>query len=127
MQANIQKPAWPVPDWEMINWIVENGTPPLQDLNPQYFSPASDATVSDAKELTATWVIDKLFPGNPGMNFSKNQMEWVGPRESFRGTEAGMQAMSPNPYMEQERKKQLNRVSSINGRNVLLLSSGVGQ
>jgi hypothetical protein len=69
--ANIQEPApmWPVVDWEMTNWIVEKGTLPLQDLNPEYFNHRGVTTPGP----TATWIIDQLFSNNLGMNFSENQ------------------------------------------------------
>jgi hypothetical protein len=74
-----QPPVWPCPDLELINWIVDRGTLPLEDLKPQYFRRPGD------KEPTAIWIIDRLFPNNPSMNFFENGMDWVGPREGFRG------------------------------------------
>jgi len=54
------------------------------------------------------------------MNFCENQMEWIGARESFRGTEAGMQFMSPNAYGNQERRYIVVRFSEViaNRRNI---------
>jgi len=34
--------VWPGADWELINWIVDRGTLPLEDLKPQYFRRPGD-------------------------------------------------------------------------------------
>jgi hypothetical protein len=99
--------VWPEADWELINWIANRGTSPLEDLKPRYFRRPGD------KEPTATWIIDQLFSNNLGMNFSEDHMEWMGARESFRGIEAGMQLMSPNPYVNQERRYIVVRFSEV--------------
>jgi hypothetical protein len=96
-------------DWWFVNQIVGAGTIPLEDLKPRYFrhrgsySPAS----------TAVQVIDALFPNNPQLNFCENQMEWVGRREDFRGSEAGMATMSPNTYGYEDRKHIVVRFSDL--------------
>jgi|HubBroStandDraft_6_1064221.scaffolds.fasta_scaffold287910_2 hypothetical protein len=57
------------------------------------------------------------------MNFSENQMQWMGNRENFRGAEADMQFMSPNPYVNQERRYIVVRFSEViaNRQKVTLL------
>jgi hypothetical protein len=42
-------------DWELLNWIINRGTLPLEGLKPQYFRRPGN------KELTGTLIIDQLF------------------------------------------------------------------
>jgi hypothetical protein len=89
VQANIQEPVpvWPCPDWWLINTVVEHGTTCLEDLK-----------AKDPPGLTTTKVMEALFPGN---------------RESFRGAEVGMQFVSPNPYVNEERRYIVVRFSEV--------------
>jgi hypothetical protein len=109
MEANIfSAPVWPAVDWCMVNSIVEQRNPScLEDLKPQHYRNGGACEL----DLTATQFIDALLPGNPYLNFSENQMEWMGTKQSFRGT--GMHMMRPSPYMVEWRKYLVVRFSNL--------------
>jgi len=71
MQANIQEPVpiWPAADWEMINWIVEKGTLPLQDLNTEYFNHGADRILWSKHAKV-------LVPGGAGVKGHKANIEY---------------------------------------------------